>query len=216
MSASPSAAAWIACSSSAGPASLSRNPRAPALSAPWTYSSRSKVVITTTAIGSATSGPASCRVASMPSIRACGCRTGRRRAQPPGQGDGLAHRRRPDRPPRCPGWALEDHRQPGPDQLLVVGDEHPDRHGVAPVRGRTAATVQPRRRPQVPPSRCRRAAPRVRSSRRCRSRRACAPSHLAVVVDGQAHALSSPATRTSTRSRAGVPHALVTDSCARR
>ena len=50
MSASPRAAASIACTSSSGPASFSRNPRAPALSAPWTYSSRSKVVMTTTAM----------------------------------------------------------------------------------------------------------------------------------------------------------------------
>ena len=35
--ASPCAAAWMACVSRAGPASLSRNPWAPALSAPWTY-----------------------------------------------------------------------------------------------------------------------------------------------------------------------------------
>ena len=36
--------------------SLSRNPQAPAFSAPYTYSSRSKVVTTTTRSGSATSG----------------------------------------------------------------------------------------------------------------------------------------------------------------
>jgi hypothetical protein len=59
MSASPLAAERTAWASSSGPASFSRNPRAPALSAPWTYSSRSKVVMTTMASGSATSGPAS-------------------------------------------------------------------------------------------------------------------------------------------------------------
>ncbi len=59
MSESPRVAARIASPSIAGPASFSRNPVAPAWSAPCTYSSRSKVVITTTAIGSSTVGPAS-------------------------------------------------------------------------------------------------------------------------------------------------------------
>ena len=67
MSESPRVAARIASPSISGPASLNRNPVAPAWSAPCTYSSRSKVVITTTAIGSSTVGPASCRVASTPS-----------------------------------------------------------------------------------------------------------------------------------------------------
>ncbi len=67
--ASPSAAAWMAWTSRAGPASLSRNPRAPARRAPLMYSSVSKVVITTTASGSGTSVPASRRVASTPSRR---------------------------------------------------------------------------------------------------------------------------------------------------
>ena len=67
ISESPRVAARIASPSSSGPASLSRKPVAPARNAPWTYSSRSKVVMTTTAIGSSTPGPASCRVASTPS-----------------------------------------------------------------------------------------------------------------------------------------------------
>ena len=67
MSESPRVAARIASPSSSGPASFSRKPVAPANSAPCTYSSRSKVVITTTATGSSTPGPASRRVASTPS-----------------------------------------------------------------------------------------------------------------------------------------------------
>ena len=59
MSESPRVAARIASPSISGPASFSRNPVAPACRAPCTYSSRSKVVITTTAIGSSTVGPAS-------------------------------------------------------------------------------------------------------------------------------------------------------------
>ena len=44
------------------------------------------------------------------------------------------------------GLGVEDHREPGADQLLVVGDEHPDGHAAVPSLGRTASTVQPRSR----------------------------------------------------------------------
>ena len=50
---------------------------------------------------------------------------------------------------------VEDHRQAGADELLVVGDEHADDH-CPPARGRTAETVQPLPGPgpasRVPPS----------------------------------------------------------------
>ena len=142
ISASPFAAARTACTSSSGPASLSRKSRAPALSAPCTYSSRSNVVITTTAIGSATSGPASCRVASRPSIRACGCRRDRRPDAAHGQPTAV----RPS--PASPTTSMsrlgvEDHHQSSAHDLLVVGDQDPDRHAQPPSRGRTAVTVQP-------------------------------------------------------------------------
>jgi len=41
------------------------------------------------------------------------------------------------------GLDVEDHGQSGTDDVLVVGDEHADRHVVAPLLGRTASTVQP-------------------------------------------------------------------------
>ena len=54
------------------------------------------------------------------------------------------------------GLGVEDHRQPGADELLVVGDEHADGHRAAPARGSTASTVQPWSGPgpasRVPPS----------------------------------------------------------------
>ena len=67
--ASPAATTVIACTRSSRRTSLSRKPLAPARSASNTYSSRSKVVRMTTFTGSVTSGPASRRVASMPSTR---------------------------------------------------------------------------------------------------------------------------------------------------
>jgi hypothetical protein len=67
--ASPAATTRIACTSSAAGASLSRKPLAPARSASTTYSSRSKVVSTSTFAGPERSGPVICRVASTPSIR---------------------------------------------------------------------------------------------------------------------------------------------------
>src|SRR5829696_873827 len=42
------------------------------------------------------------------------------------------------------GLGLEQHRQPGAHDGLVVGDEDPDAHRGVPVRGRTASTRQPR------------------------------------------------------------------------
>jgi hypothetical protein len=68
-SASPPATTRTACTRSSRRTSLSRNPLAPARRASYTYSSRSNVVRITTFTGSATSGPARRRVASMPSTR---------------------------------------------------------------------------------------------------------------------------------------------------
>ena len=132
ISASPLAAAWIAWASSSGPASLSRKPRAPALSAPWTYSSRSNVVMTTTASGSSTSGPASARVASMPS--SSGIRMSNRHTS----GRSSRARATASRPSAASpttsmsGWASRIIAQPGADDLLVVGDEHADGHRARP------------------------------------------------------------------------------------
>ena len=54
------------------------------------------------------------------------------------------------------GLGVEQHRQPGAHDGLVVGDEDPDAHRGVPVRGRTASTRQPRSAAgpawKVPPS----------------------------------------------------------------
>nr|BFE69108.1 hypothetical protein GCM10020092_024090 [Actinoplanes digitatis] len=39
---------------------------------------------------------------------------------------------------------VEDHRESGADDLLIVGDHHPHGHVAPPARGSTAVTVQPR------------------------------------------------------------------------
>ncbi|CAM5292462.1 hypothetical protein SGRI78S_00364 [Streptomyces griseus subsp. griseus] len=67
--ASPAATTLIACTSSAAGASFSRKPLAPARNASTTYSSRSKVVSTSTFAGPSFPGPVIWRVASTPSIR---------------------------------------------------------------------------------------------------------------------------------------------------
>jgi hypothetical protein len=41
------------------------------------------------------------------------------------------------------GLSVQDHAQPGPDQLLVVGDKYADRHRAGRVRGSSASTTQP-------------------------------------------------------------------------
>ncbi len=41
------------------------------------------------------------------------------------------------------GMSGEDHRETGADEVLIVGDEHPDGHLTAPALGSTACTVQP-------------------------------------------------------------------------
>ena len=113
--------------------------------------------MTTTARGSATPGPAR-RAGGLDAVEAghADVEQAHVGAQPPGELDG---------PLPVGGLAddldarlgVEDHREPGADDLLVVGDEHPDAHVAAPVRGSTAVTVQPRSgsgpASQVPPSR---------------------------------------------------------------
>lgn len=51
---------------------------------------------------------------------------------------------------------IEDHRESRPDEILVVGDEHADRHRPTAVRGSTTSTDQPRSESgpaaNVPPS----------------------------------------------------------------
>ena len=47
------------------------------------------------------------------------------------------------------GLGVEQHRQPGAHDGLVVGDEDPDAHRGVPVRGRTASTRQPRSSQEV-------------------------------------------------------------------
>src|ERR1019366_3953216 len=46
-------------------------------------------------------------------------------------------------PVRC----LEDHAESGPDQLLVIGDEHPDRASAGHGAGSLAVTANPPARP---------------------------------------------------------------------
>ena len=119
-----------------------------------------------------------------------------------------------------PGLGVEDHREPGPHHLLVVGDEDPDAHRAAPRRGRTAATVHPRSgfgpASQVPPSSARplRHADQSEPGGAGRTR----VDRLAVVADPQAHSADRrrrPGTAIRVARRA-CRRALVTDSCARR
>ena len=57
------------------------------------------------------------------------------------------------------GLGVQDHAQPGPDELLVVGDEYADGHRVGRARGSTAvdhpAMVGPRPRLEGPAEECR-------------------------------------------------------------
>ena len=101
--------------------------------------------MTTTASGSATSGPASCRVASMPStLAACGCRTGTRRAAARGPARPPRARRRPRRRPRCPAGRRGSSRSPVRTSSWSSATSTRMRHALDPARGSTAVTVQPR------------------------------------------------------------------------
>src|SRR5208282_114336 len=46
-----------------------------------------------------------------------------------------------------PVGCLEDHAESGPDQLLVIGDEHPDRASAGHGAGSRALTANPPARP---------------------------------------------------------------------
>ncbi len=100
-------------------------------------------MITTTAIGSSTSGPASILVASMPfnsGMRMSNRHTSGRR--PSSLLDGVAAvRHLADH--LDAGLRVEDHAEPGPHELLIVGDQHPDRHVGTVERGSSAVTRQP-------------------------------------------------------------------------
>ena len=112
--------------------------------------------MTTTASGSATSGPASCaRRLDAVELGHPDVEQAHVGPQLAGQRHGLtAVGRLADH--LDVGLGVEDHAQPGPDDLLVVGDEHADGHRGGPLRGSTAPTVQPRSGPgpasRVPPS----------------------------------------------------------------
>ena len=114
-------------------------------------------MITTTAIGSSTPGPASARVASMPSspgIRMSKRHTSGRRLRASAHRLGAVGRLADH---LDVGLRVEDHAEPGAHELLVVGDEHADGHVVHPARGSTAVTAHPPPgagpASQVPPSR---------------------------------------------------------------
>ena len=146
--------------------------------------------MTTTASGSATPGPASAP-GGLDAVQAghADVEQAHVRAQPPGQLDG---------PPPVGGLAddldvrlgVEDHREPGADDLLVVGDEHPDAHAAAPgaraarrsrsSRGRGSGPAS-----QVPPSRSARSIMPISPYPARRGR--AAGAGVAVVADPQAH-----------------------------
>ena len=190
ISASPSAAAWIAWTSSSGPASLSRKPRAPALRAPCTYSSRSKVVMTTIASGSSTSGPASCRVASMPSM--AGMRMSNRHTS----GRSSRARATASRPSAASpttsmsGWA--SRIIVSPVRTISWSSATSTRMVMwpGPPCGSTALTVQPRSAlgpaSRVPPSSVARS---VMPDQAVAGRVPAGRAGVAVVADGQAHAV---------------------------
>ena len=145
-SASPAATSRSALTKSAGVTSLSRNPLAPARSASTTYSSASNVVRTRTRGGVAPAGPSGGEPAGgldavhhrHPEVHDHDVRR-----EPGGlvQGGAAVGRLADD---RDPGLVREDHPEPGPDQLLVVDEQHADRrhgvrHAVAPSTGSDAA-----------------------------------------------------------------------------
>ena len=173
--------------------------------------------MTTTANGSATSGPAS-SAGRLDAVKAghADVEQAHVGAQAPRQLDGrpavgrLAH-------DLDPGLGIEDHREPGPHQLLVVGDEDPDAHGPLPRGAAPRRPSSPRSGPgpasQVPPS------------MRARSAMPTSPNpvrpgpldRFPVVADVQAYRVSSAVTSTAIRvARRACRRALVMDSCARR
>ena len=221
--ASPRCTVRIASSRSSGRASLSRKPLAPARSAAKAYSSRSKVVSTTT--------------------RAPADRGGH---EPPGRlhpvqsrhpnvhqhhvGGGA--RRAPQRVPAVVGLAdhphvglgVEHHPEPGAHQLLVVDQEHPDHRrlsGTGRLTGSRASTAKP------PPGR----GPAVRLTRRTRRPARASPADPGPApgrpagrpadpssVTATTHAASSVQPSPTRRRVAGPAclSAFVSDSCTSR
>ncbi len=123
--------------------SLSRNPRAPALSAPW------DVLVEVEGgddhdrqgVGDVGTGESSGGLDAVhqrhPDVEQADVGT-----QPERQAHGLAPvGGRADH--LDAGLGIEQHRQPAADDGLVVGDQDPDGHRAVPVRGRTASTRQP-------------------------------------------------------------------------
>ena len=142
-SASPAATSRIARSSSAGLVSLMRKPLAPCRSASKTYSSSSNVVSTITRV------PASSGVGDDPPGRLDAVDAGHPHVH---QHDVRARARAASRDRASPSaaspttrqavLALDQRAQPEPDQVLVVGDQHPDHvgHAGSPRSARLRAT----------------------------------------------------------------------------
>ena len=159
---SPAATTRIAAASSSAGASLSRKPEAPARSASKTYSSRSKVVSTSTRVG--TRASTSCRVAAMPSsTRHPDVHQRHVGPQPGDHLDGLlAVGRLAD--DLEVGLGGEQRAEPGAHHALVVDDHQPGGH-VASRSGRLAASTHPTATVSPRGRRCRR---RARPARGCR------------------------------------------------
>ncbi len=138
--ASPPATTRIAVIRSAGRVSLSRNPLAPARSAPNTYSSRSKVVRMITRTPASDSGAdVIWRVASMPSsigIRTSISMTSGRAARATATASAPLAASPTTVEPFGGG---DDPAEPDPDEGLIVGDGDRDRH--APIRRRPSPSA---------------------------------------------------------------------------
>ena len=112
------------------------------------------MVITTIASGSSTSGPASWPRLDAVHGRHADVEQAHVGAELAGEGHrGPSVGRLADH--LDAGLGVEDHPEPGPDDLLIVGDEHADGHVTGAARGSTALTVQPLSGPgpasRVPP-----------------------------------------------------------------
>ena len=185
----PAATRSIAVMISAGELSLPRKPEAPRRSARRTWSSVSKVVSTITAGGSgrecrrsSTASPSSLGIRRSSSMTSTWWRSRTSRTSEPSAVSATISIWR---------GAAEHHLQPGPDQGVVVDEQHADRVGHAllfPV-DRVTASDRPRcpraqpkaARQQAPGARaCRRRAPPARRGRSARSpsRRGGRPTDL--------------------------------------
>ncbi len=163
-------------------ASLSRKPLAPARSASTTYSSRSKVVSTSTFAGPSCPGPVICRVASTPSIRGirmsisttsgCSARTWSSACRPspasPTTARSCSASRIIRKPVRSSGWSSTSRTRIGHEGLPREGQARS-----SPIR-RPASARRPLRvpRPRLGQSRLDRSAGRAGECRRTPGRRA--------------------------------------------